>query len=109
MRALAIPDAARVTSCQRGCFLSILVFVPIPHSCTTRRCHLRPPAVEDHRDPGAVSTSASQHSLARRRGEEILEAHRCVRKAMRITGVAQRIEPKLPVDVLGVYVYLPLG
>ena len=46
--------------------------------------------------------------LARRRGEEILEAHRRVRKAMRITGVAQRIEPKLSVDVLGVYMYLPL-
>jgi len=47
------------------------------------------------------------NDLARRRGEEILDAHRRVRKAMRITGVAQRIEPKLPVDVLGVYVYLP--
>jgi hypothetical protein len=45
--------------------------------------------------------------LARLRGEEILEAHKRVRKAMRVTGVNQRIEPKLPVDVLGVYVYLP--
>ncbi len=50
----------------------------------------------------------SLNDLARRRGEEILEAHKRVRKATRITGVAQRIDPKLPVDVLGVYVYLPM-
>jgi|GEM_PF-674434 len=47
------------------------------------------------------------NDLARRRGEEILDAHRRVRKAMRLTGIVQRIEPTLPVDVLGVYVYLP--
>jgi hypothetical protein len=47
------------------------------------------------------------NDLARRRGDEILDAHKRVRKAMRITGITQRIEPKLPVDVLGVYVYLP--
>jgi superfamily II DNA or RNA helicase len=46
--------------------------------------------------------------LAGRRGEEILEAHRRVRKATRATGVSQKIEPKLPVDMLGVYVYLPI-
>ena len=45
--------------------------------------------------------------LARDRGNAILEAHRRVRKASRRTGVSQRIEPKLPVDVLGVYVNLP--
>jgi len=45
--------------------------------------------------------------LARRRGEAILDAHRRVRKAVRLTGVTQRIEPKLPADILGVYVYLP--
>jgi superfamily II DNA or RNA helicase len=48
------------------------------------------------------------NDLARRRGEEILEAHKRVRKAMRVTGVTQQIEPKLPVDVLGVYLYLPM-
>jgi hypothetical protein len=36
-----------------------------------------------------------------------LEAHRRVRKAVRMTGVTQEIEPKLPADILGVYVYLP--
>jgi hypothetical protein len=38
-----------------------------------------------------------------------LEAHRRVRRATKATGITQRIEPKLPVEVLGVYVYLPAG
>lgn len=44
--------------------------------------------------------------IAATRGGEILEAHRRVRRATRVTGVTQRVEPK-PVDVLGLYVYLP--
>lgn len=46
--------------------------------------------------------------IAETRGQEILDAHRRVRKAARIAGVTQKIEPKLPLDVLGVYVYLPM-
>ena len=45
--------------------------------------------------------------VARTRGDALLEAHRRVRKATRASGVTHRVEPKLPVDVLGVYVYLP--
>ena len=45
--------------------------------------------------------------VARERGEELLEAHRRVRQASRQTGVRYRVEPNLPPDVLGVYVYLP--
>jgi superfamily II DNA or RNA helicase len=45
--------------------------------------------------------------IAKARGDSILEAHRRVRRAVRTTGVTQRIEHKPPVDVLGVYVYLP--
>jgi hypothetical protein len=44
---------------------------------------------------------------AHERGEELLEAHRRVRQASRQTGVRYRVEPNLPPDVLGVYVYLP--
>ena len=44
---------------------------------------------------------------AGQRGDEILEAHRRVREATRLTGVKYEIEPQLPVDVLGIYVYLP--
>ncbi|MCS6976904.1 MAG: DEAD/DEAH box helicase, partial [Gemmatales bacterium] len=44
---------------------------------------------------------------ARRRGEELLDAHRRVRSAARAKGVSYRVEAQLPPDVLGVYVYLP--
>ena len=41
------------------------------------------------------------------RGEDLLNAHRRVRAAAQIRGVRYRVEPQLPVDVLGVYMYLP--
>lgn len=47
--------------------------------------------------------------LAEARGKEILDAHRRVRQAtgVRARDVRHEIEPKLPPDVLGIYVYLP--
>ncbi|HXG08671.1 MAG TPA: helicase-related protein [Gemmataceae bacterium] len=47
--------------------------------------------------------------MARQRGEELLDAHRRVRLASRAKGVSHRVEPQLPPDVLGIYVYLPKG
>jgi superfamily II DNA or RNA helicase len=44
---------------------------------------------------------------ARERGAELLEAHRRVRTASRTKGVSHRVEPQLPPDILGVYIYLP--
>ncbi len=44
---------------------------------------------------------------ARLRGEELLDAHRRVRTAARIRGVRYGVQPQLPPDVLGIYVYLP--
>jgi hypothetical protein len=41
-------------------------------------------------------------------GAELLEAHKRVREAARLKGVRYRVEPQLPPDVLGVYVYLPV-
>ena len=46
-------------------------------------------------------------AAAEERGKELLEAHRRVRQAARQTGVRHRVEPKLPPDVLGIYIYLP--
>lgn len=46
-------------------------------------------------------------AVARQRGDELLEAHRRVRLAARETNVSHRVEPQLPCDVLGVYLYLP--
>ena len=45
--------------------------------------------------------------VAAERGEELLEAHRRVRTALEQKGVRYAVEPKLPPDILGVYVYLP--
>ena len=45
--------------------------------------------------------------VARQRGEELLEAHQRVRRASKIRNVRYRVEPQLPPDVLGIYIYLP--
>ena len=50
----------------------------------------------------------SEEDLLAKRSDALLDAHRRVRQATRTTGVSQHIEPQLPVDVLGVYVYLPV-
>lgn len=42
------------------------------------------------------------------RAETLLEAHRRVRTASRQQGISYRVEPQLPADVLGVYIYLPV-
>lgn len=44
---------------------------------------------------------------ARQRGDALLEAHQRVRRASKIRNVRYRVEPQLPPDVLGIYVYLP--
>jgi len=46
--------------------------------------------------------------LAAARGAELLDAHRRVRQAAKQTVRALRVEPHLPADVLGVFVYLPV-
>lgn len=45
--------------------------------------------------------------VAERRGQELLDAHRRVRTAARMKGVSYRVEPQLPPDVLGIFIYLP--
>jgi superfamily II DNA or RNA helicase len=44
---------------------------------------------------------------ATRRADELLRSHIRVRDASRSRGVRYRVEPKLPADVLGIYVFLP--
>jgi len=45
---------------------------------------------------------------AKKRAEELLQAHRRVRTAARLRGLRYKVEPHLPPDVLGIYVYLPV-
>ncbi len=49
------------------------------------------------------------NQVARERSEELLNAHRRVRSASQVRGVRYRVEPQLPLDVLGVYIYLPIA
>lgn len=46
---------------------------------------------------------------ARQKAESLLEEHRRVRAVPHAKGVRYTVEPKLPADVLGMYVYLPRG
>lgn len=45
--------------------------------------------------------------FARSRSEAVLDAHRRVRAVPQAKGLRYSVEPKLPADVLGIYVYLP--
>lgn len=45
--------------------------------------------------------------VSRLRGQELLAAHTRIREAAKVKGVSHKVEPKLPVDILGLYVYLP--
>jgi hypothetical protein len=45
--------------------------------------------------------------LAWERAEELLDAHRRVRKAASLSLMYLRFHPQVPSDVLGIYVYLP--
>jgi hypothetical protein len=45
---------------------------------------------------------------ARQRTEALLDAHRRVRMAANMRGVSYRVEPQLPPDILGIFVYLPV-
>ena len=45
--------------------------------------------------------------IATAHGDALLDAHRRVRTASRTRGVSYRVQPILPPDILGIYVYLP--
>lgn len=53
---------------------------------------------------GVAAIRPHLDDLARQRGQELLDSHQRVRV---LRGVQHRVEPKLPVDVLGLYVFLP--
>lgn len=52
------------------------------------------------------SLRPSLNQLARQRADELREAHRRVRRSASIS-LRVRVEPQLPLDVLGLYIYLP--
>jgi len=46
--------------------------------------------------------------VAQQRGNDLLESHRLVRSAAKLKGVRYRVEPQLPPDVLGIYMFMPV-
>ncbi|MGH2523163.1 MAG: helicase-related protein, partial [Anaerolineales bacterium] len=58
---------------------------------------------------GFESVRPHLNDAAQRRGEELLDAHQRVREAAHLKGIRYRVEPQLPPDMLGMYVYLPAG
>jgi len=55
---------------------------------------------------GALAPRLEEEAHAR--AAALLDSHRRVRTASRLRGVTYRVEPHLPADLVGVYVYLPL-
>ena len=53
-----------------------------------------------------ISEALEQLNVPYRDGE-LLEAHQRVRRASKFRNVPYRVEPQLPPNVLGIYVYLP--
>ena len=51
-----------------------------------------------------ASVQSHLNKLAEERGKELLDSHQRVRLTK---GVSHRVEPKLPADILGLYVFLP--
>jgi hypothetical protein len=47
------------------------------------------------------------NEVAEQRAQELAAAHRRVRQAAQVRGLQYRVEHQLPVDILGVYMYLP--
>jgi superfamily II DNA/RNA helicase len=58
-------------------------------------------------EEGFESLRPHLDDVALQRGEELLDAHQRVRRASKVRNVQYRVEPQLPPDVLGIYVYLP--
>lgn len=57
---------------------------------------------------GIVAINPCIETTVRARAQELLAAHARVRSAARLRGVTQHVEPQLPPDILGIYVFLPI-
>jgi hypothetical protein len=57
---------------------------------------------------GIPAITPALEKAARLRAQELLAAHARVRSAARLRGISQKVEPQLPPDLLGVYVFLPV-
>jgi hypothetical protein len=74
--------------------------LPDPKNFRIRLDRLQEEPVREHVRPRL-------DEVAEAYGKELLDAHQRVLTAARRSGVIYSIEPQLPPDVLGLYVYLP--
>ena len=47
--------------------------------------------------------------IAHERAQKLLEDHRRIREASNVKGLRYRVTPALPVDTIGVYVFMPMA
>jgi hypothetical protein len=71
--------------------------------CTGHCCHFIRKIVD-----GFGNLLPHLEEVARNRGNELLAAHRRVRAASLQRNVSYRVDPSLPSDALGIYLYLPV-
>jgi len=88
----------------------------LPEAAAEALLQVRPSAntaIEDQRDfvrrivEGLPQLEGAISDIAAVRAKELLDAHQRVRSAAMQGSGSYRVEPQLPVDILGVYVYLP--
>ncbi|HOX44530.1 MAG TPA: helicase-related protein [Myxococcota bacterium] len=58
---------------------------------------------------GHAALLSRLNELGQQRGTALLGAHQRVRQAVQLKGIKERVEPILPPDLLGIFVYLPAG
>jgi superfamily II DNA or RNA helicase len=56
---------------------------------------------------GIDNLTSHLEEVAEARAKELLQAHTRVRRAARLRGINYTVEPHFPLDILGIYVYLP--
>lgn len=81
---------------------ALLTCTPSGNISADQAHHFLQPVINAHE---ALQSGVAQEAQARAR--TLLEAHRRVRSASAARGIRYHVEPQLPPDVLGVYVFLP--
>ena len=101
--ALAIPgtDMAELLTDEKA--LSLLSLVPSRNMLDDQKSHLIRQALES-----LPSLEDTFNNVARERATNLLEDHRRIRKASNAKGLRYDVVPSLPVDKIGVYVFVPV-
>jgi hypothetical protein len=83
---------------------ALMLLAPDSNTASDEASHFLRPVIEN-----VASLMPHLEEVARERGKVLLESHERVHQAAKIKGTKHRVEPQLPPDVLGVYIYLPVS